>query len=71
MLFDAIEECKSLIKLINRVTDLDTQLSKEIQLFTSGGGKGEYIQAAYSYFGTISPTSVDCERWFSLAPYVD
>ena len=52
-LFDAIEECKSAIKLINRVTDLDTQLSKEIDLFTSEGGKGEYLQAAYSNHRTI------------------
>ena len=29
-LFDAIEEGKSPIKSINRFTDLDTQLSKEI-----------------------------------------
>ena len=70
-LFDAIEEWKSPIKSINRVTDLDTQLSKEIDLFTSEGGKGEYLQAAYSYLGTILPTSVDCERCFSMAPYVD
>ena len=31
--FDAIKECK-------RVTDLDTQLSKEIDLFTFGSGRG-------------------------------
>ena len=31
-LFDAIEECKSPIKSINRITDLDTQLSKGIDL---------------------------------------
>ena len=48
-LLDAIEVCNSPIKSINRVTDLDTQLSKEIDLFTSGGGRGEYLQAAYSY----------------------
>ena len=44
-LFDAIEKCKSPIKSINRVTDLDTQLSKEIDWFTSGGGRGKYLQA--------------------------
>ena len=44
-LFDNIEEYKSPIKSINRVTDLDTQLSKEIDLFTSGGGRGEYLEA--------------------------
>ena len=37
-LFAAIEECKSPIKAINRFTYLDTQLSKEIDLFTSGSG---------------------------------
>ena len=57
------------MKSINRVTDLDTQLSKEIGLFTSDVGRGEYLQA-YSYLGTILPTSVDCERCFSMAPYV-
>ena len=31
-LFDAIKECKSPIKSINSITDLDTQLSKEIDL---------------------------------------
>ena len=46
-------------------------LNKEIDLFTSGGGRGEYLQAAYSYLGTILPTSVDCERCFSTAPFVD
>ena len=51
--------------------DLYTQLSKEIDLFTSGGGRGEHLQAAYSYLGTILSTSVDCERCFSTAPYVD
>ena len=76
-LFDAIEECKSPIKSINRVTELDNQLSKEIDLFTSGGVRGEYLQAAYlhlhlhSYLGTILPTTVDCVRYFSTAPYVD
>ena len=66
-----IEECKNTIKSISRVTDLDTQLSKEIYLFTSEGGRGEYLQGAYSYLGSILPTSVDCERCFSMAPYVD
>ena len=42
-----------------------------MDLFTPGGGRGEYLQAAYSYLGTILPTSVDCERCFSTAPYVD
>ena len=69
-LFDAIEECKRPKKSFNRVTDSDTQLSKEIDLFT-GGGIGEYLQAAYSYLGTILSTIVDCERWFLKVPYVD
>ena len=43
MLFQSIEECKSLIKSISRVTDLDTQLSTEIDLVTSEGGRGEYL----------------------------
>ena len=64
-LFGAFEECKSTIKTINRVTDLDSQLSKEMDLFTSEGGRGEYLQTAYSYLRT----SVDCEC-FSMAPYV-
>ena len=68
-LLDAIEECKNPIKSINKVTDLDTQLSKEIDLFTSGGGRGEYLQAGYSWI-YILPTSVDFERCFSTAPYV-
>ena len=34
-------ECKSPTKSINRVAKLDTQLSKEIDLFTSGGGRDE------------------------------
>ena len=60
-LFDAIEKCKSPIKSIKSVTNLDTQLSKEIYLFTSGGSRGKYLQAAYSYLGTILPTSmIDC-----------
>ena len=54
-LFDAIEECKSLKKSINRVT----QLSKKKNRF-----RGEHLQAAYSYLGTILPTSVDWERCF-------
>ena len=45
-------------KSINRVTDLDTQQSKEEDLFTSEGDRGEYLQAAYSYLGTILPTNV-------------
>ena len=45
MLVVAIEECIRPIKSINRVTDLDTQLSKEIDLFTStsGDGTGQYL----------------------------
>ena len=50
---------KSPMKSINRVVDLDTELSKEIYLFTLGDCRGEYLQAAYSYLGTILPTSVD------------
>ena len=46
-LFDAIEECQSPIKSINRVTDLNTQLSKEIYLFTSECGRGKYLEAAH------------------------
>ena len=42
-LFDALEECKSPIKSIKRITDLDTQLTKGIYFFTSGGGRGEYL----------------------------
>ena len=57
-LSDAIEEYKSPIKPINGVTDLDTQLFKEIYLVTSGGVSGEYLQAVYSYLGTIISTSV-------------
>ena len=38
------------IQSINRVTDLDTQLCKKIDLFTSEGGRDEHLQAAYSYF---------------------
>ena len=53
------------------VTDLGTQLCKEIGLFTSEGGRGEYLPAAYSYLGTILPKSVDCEWYFSMAPYAD
>ena len=70
-LFDAIEECKSPIKSINWITDLDTQLFKEIYLFASGSFRSEHLQAAYSYLGTILRTSVDCESCFSTAPYVD
>ena len=33
---------------INRVTNLDSQLPKEIDLFKSEGGRGEYLQAAYN-----------------------
>ena len=40
-LFHAVEECRSPIKLINRITDLDTQMTNEIDLFTSEGGRGE------------------------------
>lgn len=68
---DAIEECKSPIKSVNKADDdLETQLSKEIDLFVSGGVRGKYLQAAYSYLETILPTSVDCERCFSTATYV-
>ena len=45
-LFDAIEKYKSPIKSINRVIDLDIQMSKEIDLFTSRCGRGEYLEAA-------------------------
>ena len=29
------------------------------------------LKAVYSYLGAILPTSGDCERCFSTAPYVD
>ena len=70
-LFDAIEECKSSIKSIKRITNLNTQLSQEIDLLTSRGNRDEYLQAAYSYPETILSKSVDCERCFSTASYVD
>ena len=44
-----MEESERSIKSINRVTALNHQLSKEIDLFISGGGRDEYLQAAYSY----------------------
>ena len=37
------------INTINRITNLNTQMSKEIDLFTLGGIRGEYFQAAYNY----------------------
>ena len=40
------------------VINFDTQLFKEIYLVTSGGVSGEYLQAVYSYLGTIISTSV-------------
>ena len=55
-LFDVVEECKNPIKSFNRVTDLDTQLSKEIDLFVSGCFRVEYLSWNYC---------------FSTAPYVD
>ena len=43
--------------------DLYTQLAKKKKdLFTSVGNRGEYLQAAYSFLGTILPTNVDCGR---------
>ena len=58
-------------QLMEWVTDLDTQLSKDKDLFTSGGGRVECLQAAFSYLGTVLSTSVDCERCFSTAPYIE
>ena len=74
-LFDAIEECQSPIKSINRVTDLDTQLSKEIYLFTSEAGRGKYLEAAYSlswnYFNNKCFFNVTtCELQNSFRRYV-
>ena len=70
-LFDDTEGCRSPIKSINKVTDLDTQLSNGINWFQSRGSRGEYLQAAYSYLGTVSKTYVECERYLSTTPYVD
>ena len=69
IILPAIEVWKKPIKLINKVTDLGTQLSKEFDLFISGDDSGEYLQGGYSYLGTIVPTSGDCKRSFST--YVD
>ena len=46
---NAIAECKSAIKSINRFTDIDIQLCKELDLFTLGDGRSEYLQGVYSY----------------------
>ena len=59
-LFDAIEECKSPIKSINRITDYNTQLSKGKDLFTSGGSRCEYLQATYI---RIFFYTVDTFKW--------
>ena len=48
MLKSYLMASKRPIKSVNRVTDLHSQLSKEIYLFTSGGGRDEYLQAAYT-----------------------
>lgn len=62
---------KSPVKsLKSEVNDIDTQLTKEINLFQSEAIRGKYLQDAYNYLETILPTSVNCERFFSTAANV-
>ena len=38
-------------------------------LFECGGQKGKYLEAAYSYVKSITPTSIEAERAFSASGY--
>lgn len=67
---DAIAKCKSPQKCITKKENIDDQLSKEIDIFISGGMRGKYLQECYKYLKTVLPTSVECERCFSTASYV-
>ena len=64
MLSNVIEECKSPIKSINDITDLLNSI------FISGAIRSKYLQAAYSYLGTILRKTVDCQKCFSTAAFV-
>lgn len=63
----------SIVKKLNATIydDLDTSTSKEIDLCIAGVGISAYLQHAYSYLQTNLPTSVDFERCFSAAVYLD
>lgn len=67
---DAIGKCIS-PKKSDVVTGLEYNVPREIEIFKNGGVRGPHIQAAYNYLLTIPPTSVDCERCFSSAAYVN
>ncbi|CAG4969527.1 unnamed protein product [Colias eurytheme] len=61
---EAITACKDPRKA---KISLDQLLKKEMNLYESGGSKGELLQFAYNFLTTIVPTSVESERAQRLA----
>lgn len=67
---EAINKCTSPKKSADP-SDVEYHLSKEIEMFTTGGVRGRNLQTAYKYLLTIPPTSVECERCFSSSSYIN
>ena len=51
-------------------TNLQSTITKEMNLFEAGGTRGFHLELVYQYLMTISPTSVESERVFSSAGYL-
>lgn len=48
-----------------------SKIQKEMSLFEGGGSRGDHLQKIYNYLITIKPTSVEAERAFSAAGYIN
>lgn len=55
------------MKLVNNFPPLDIKLNDEIYVHKTSGFKGPLLEKVFSIVSTIRPTSVDCERTFSIA----
>lgn len=58
------------VEQIQVKTSLLETITKEMDLFESGGARGYHLELIYVHLKSISPTSVESERAFSSAGYI-
>ncbi|GBP70034.1 Cilia- and flagella-associated protein 43 [Eumeta japonica] len=56
---------------VQNESGMTNSIRREMSLFENGGVRGYYLETAYKYLMSIPPTSVEPERAFSAAAYVE
>lgn len=70
LLEKAIENSQMAIEPDVKQSDLMSTIRKECSLFETNGTRGYYLTKVYNFLRSVPPTSVEAERAFSAAGYI-